>query len=161
MDSDKLTEALVDAEETPEDTPTVSTEEYIQKNEPEDAEVPDENDVTETSERIDYEKIAREDLIRLKEEFPELSSLSNIAELENPLRYASLRDLGLTPAEAYLATRRRERRQDNRAHLESSIPRAAATIPGSMSDAELRAAREIFSDISDAEIKNLYKRVTQ
>lgn len=112
-------------------------------------------------EETDYARLAMEDLYKLKEEFAELSSLSSIAELENPLRYASLRDMGLSPEEAYLATRKRERREDNRSHLTRSVPRSATVMPGSMSECELRAAREIFSDISDAEIKNLYKRVTQ
>lgn len=124
-----------------------------------------ENEISEAEENneknADYESIARNDLEILKEEFSELSDAKSILELENPLRYAALRDLGLSPSEAYRATASRRPRQDNRFHLESSVPRAATMPLGTMSEAELRAAREIFSDISDSEIRNLYKRVTQ
>ena len=109
----------------------------------------------------DYEEIAREDLETLKREFPELSEAESILEIENPLRYAALRDLGLSPAEAYRATTKSRRKTDNRFHLGISVPRAASMPQGAMSEAELKAAREIFSDISDSEIRNLYKRVTQ
>ena len=94
-------------------------------------------------------------------EFPELSSLTNIAELHNPLRYAALRDLGLSPSEAYLATAKRARKQDNRAHLESSVPKRAAVPLGSISEQELNEYRELFGNISDSEIKKLYKKVTR
>ena len=119
------------------------------------------DNVEESISAVNYEDIARRDISELKAEFPELSDTESIAELENPIRYAALRDLGLSPSEAYLATTKRRIRQDNRAHLERSVPRAASIPRGSMSDAELRTAREIFSDISDAEIRSLYKRVTQ
>lgn len=111
--------------------------------------------------KVDYEDIARRDISELKAEFPELSDTESITELENPIRYAALRDLGLSPSEAYFATTKRRPRQDNRSHLERSVPRGASVPRGSMSEAELRAAREIFSDISDSEIRSLYKRVTQ
>lgn len=108
---------------------------------------------------IDYAAIAEEDLRILKEEFPELYSASDITELDDPLRYAALRDLGLSPREAYLATAKPKRR-DSRSHLISvgSVRASHGTV---MTDAELCAAREIFSDIPDSEIRRLYKRVTK
>ena len=107
---------------------------------------------------VDYAALAAEDLKALKAEFRELSGLSDISELENPLRYAALRDLGLSPAEAYLATSRRQKK-DNRSHLYAT--RTVTSSPqGSMSEAELTAAREIFHGVSDAEIRRLYKRVS-
>ena len=108
---------------------------------------------------VDYAVIVEEDLRILKEEFRELSSITDITELNDPLRYAALRDLGLTPAEAYLATAKRQKR-DNRSHLVATRTLSAAQN-GSMSDAELAAAREIFVGVSDAEIRKLYKRVTK
>ena len=128
------------------DTPTV--------NEPQEA-------TSEPSkEEIDYAKIAKEDLAALKAEFAELADVSDICELNNPLRYAALRDLGLSPAEAYLATAKRLPKRDNRAHL-SAIRTVAYAPAGSMSESEFLAAREIFSDISDAEIRKLYKKVSK
>ena len=109
---------------------------------------------------IDYAELVREDLRALKGAFPELATLRDISELENPLRYAALRDLGLSCEEAYLATTKRRVISDNRSHLLGGVPRAAKSPRGTMSDRELSGAREIFSDLSDAEIRNLYKKVT-
>lgn len=109
---------------------------------------------------IDYAELVREDLRALKGAFPELATLRDISELENPLRYAALRDLGLSCEEAYLATTKRRVISDNRSHLLGGVPRAAKSPRGTMSDRELCGAREIFSDLSDAEIRNLYKKVT-
>lgn len=108
--------------------------------------------------RINYDEIAKEDLVALREEFGELASLSSITELNNPLRYAALRDLGLSPREAYLATAERTHRRDNRSHLYGTPRRA---LGGSMMpEADMAAAREIFGDLSDTEIRKLYKKVT-
>ena len=112
-------------------------------------------------EGTDYALLAKEDLAALKAEFPELAAISDITELENPLRYAALRDLGLSAEEAYLATSKRRTRSDNRSHLYGGIPKTAKSPLGTMSEKELIGAREIFSDLSDSEIRNLYKKVTQ
>ena len=102
----------------------------------------------------------RSDVAELSAEFSELRGLTDITELENPLRYATLRDLGLTAAEAYLATTKNRRKTDNRSHL-FGMPMVSSSQTGSMPDRELEAAREIFTDMSDSEIRNLYKKVTQ
>ena len=112
-------------------------------------------------EAVDFEKIANADLIALKHEFSELSSLGSLSELENAERYGALRDLGLTPREAYLATAPRPQRQDNRAHLRSAVPIRAGSPDVGISSRELAAARELFSGLSDSEIRSLYKRVTK
>lgn len=111
------------------------------------------------SDGTDYAALARADAEELRAEFPELSSLASVTELDDPVRYGALRDLGLTPREAYLATRKR-RDADNRAHLRPtrSVARGAAPL---MTEAEMSAARELFSGISDSEIRQLYKRVTK
>ena len=85
---------------------------------------------------------------------------SNVTELNNPLRYAALRDLGLSPAEAYLATARRYK-SDTRSHLKSAHGRNAARSVSGMSYAELTAARDLFPGKNDAEIERLYKRVSK
>ncbi|MBE6644629.1 MAG: hypothetical protein E7612_04525 [Ruminococcaceae bacterium] len=108
---------------------------------------------------IDYALVVSEDLRILREEFPELSEIEDICELNDPLRYAALRDLGLSPEEAYLATSKRQKK-DNRSHL-FATKTVSVSRNGAMSDSELAAAREIFTDISDREIRKLYKRVTK
>lgn len=112
----------------------------------------------------DYGEIAERDLAALKEEFAELSELTSIAELPRPMRYAELRDLGLTPVEAYLAScgarpNGAPKKTDGRAHLRSSVPGRATPEEG-IGGRDLSAARELFGDLSDSEIRRLYRRVT-
>ncbi len=111
----------------------------------------------------DYAALIERDLEALRSGIPELQSISDISELENPVRYGALRDLGLTPEEAYRATTTRAKRQapDNRAHLRSSVPKASFSPASSMSYRDLEMARELFSGVSDAEIQRLYRKVTR
>ena len=142
------------------DTDTQSVTEYAEgdgplfENDTNDAEMP--ADVCE-----DYEAMANADLGELKREFYEARSLSSIAELDNPVRFAELRELGLSPKEAYLATQRPKSRTDNRSHLVGSAPISAAHSGVSMTRGELQRARELFSGMSDGEIQELYKRVAK
>lgn len=103
-----------------------------------------------------------EDLIALRAQFPELSGLTTLRELNDPARYGELRDLGLSAREAYLATggQRPQRTVDNRAHLHSAVPRSVHGMGDGISPAELSAARELFAGLSDHEIRRLYKRVS-
>ena len=107
----------------------------------------------------DYARLEREDLHELSLIFPEVKGKRSITELKNPLRYAALRDLGLTPKEAYLATEGVRRAADNRGHIVSRVP-ASAGGASALSGKELSAARELFSGLSDREIQRLYKKVT-
>ena len=114
------------------------------------------------SEGVDYGALAKADLAQLRAQFPQLSRLSHLSELDNPRRYAELRDAGLSPKEALLATddsRLRQRRYDNRAHLHSAVPKGA-NGGVSMTAAELSAARDLFEGLSDAELAALYRRAT-
>ena len=108
---------------------------------------------------IDYERLMKEDVDTLRSHFPELADIGDITDLDDPLRYAALRDLGLTPAEAYRATAR-PKESDTRAHLTDSYPRASVSPAAQISQRELSMAREIFSDLSDKDILRLYKKVT-
>ena len=109
---------------------------------------------------VDYEKIMREDLEILRANFPELSGIRDISELSGAMRYAALRDLGLTAIEAYLATSHRVVKKDTRSHLSSAVSHTAGIPGGSMSRGELAVARELFSGMTDSELYSLYKRVT-
>lgn len=109
----------------------------------------------------DYDALAKKDLEELQAQFPELSGITSITMIENPLRYAALRDLGLSAREAYLATGSRGIRYDNRSHLSSAVPGGAAAPRSAMSSAELEAARELFGKLSDRDIQKLYKKVTR
>lgn len=108
---------------------------------------------------VDYEELIENDLSVLRAEFPELKNIKSITDLDNPIRYAALRDLGLDAAEAYMATAKRSR-QDNRAHLRAAYGKNVSTPYGTMSHRELNEARELFTDLSDLEIQRLYRKVT-
>ena len=117
-------------------------------------------EITETGNGTDYEAIIASDIATLKAEFPELKDITEITELNNPLRYASLRDLGLSPVEAYMATARR-RTQDTRSHLRSAHGRSAAAPTSMMTQYELATARELFPGLNDSDLQRLYKKVTK
>ena len=108
----------------------------------------------------DYESVMRADLAELKNEFPELKGIDSVASLNNPLRYAALRDLGLSPREAYLASSYRPKAADNRSHLKQTASSGASERRTGMTRSELLYARELFSGLSDSEIYSLYKKVS-
>lgn len=119
------------------------------------------DDADATGEGVDYAALAARDLGEIKRLAPVLAGLSHLAELPNALRYAALRDAGLSVEEAlhaachaYLAPRA----ADNRAHLRSAVPIGAAGTPSRMTAAEMREARELFGDLTEGEIERLYAR---
>ena len=142
-DITELTEAPTDAEPSPE-----SEKEDVAQVES-----------TDRGGQTDFAELAKADMEALRLEFPELRDKSDITELKNPLRYAALRDLGLTPREAYLATSAPQVRYDNRSHLRSSVPSGARESAERLGGSELEAARELFSGLSDRELQKLYKKV--
>lgn len=125
----------------------------------EEVSLPDSIDDTD-EDTSDASELLCEDITLLRESFPELSSLTDISQLQNPTRYAALRDLGLTAEEAYLATSKREVK-DNRAHLRAAVPAASRPPYSSMTRREWQTARELFEDMSDSEIEKLYRKVTR
>ena len=144
--------------------PTQETDE-VYAQEPSDA--PDATEVEPGVDALptDYERLAEEDLAALKEQFPALCDMTSLGELENPARYGALRELGLSVREAYLATTTPKERAaspyDNRSHLRSAVSRTHGGTGEQLSAQQMRAARELFSGISDSEIRQLYKRVTK
>lgn len=126
---------------------------------PADGDNDDESDGDNGGAPTDYESLAESDLRELKAEFPELRSLSHVSGLRDPMRYAALRDLGLSPREAYLATSR-PTAADTRTHLTSAMPKRAASPAGGITKGEMETAKELFSDLSEAGIRRLYRRVT-
>ena len=113
----------------------------------------------EKTREVDFAELVREDMRELAAEFPEMRDVSDIMELKEPLRYAALRDLGLSPREAYLATEGRKRAPDTRRHLTSAVPKAAGAPGSGMSLGELEKARDLFPGLGDRELMGLYKRV--
>ena len=143
-----------------EDAVTTAIDEENDGREPEASEGGEERNDPEIA-PTDYEALAREDAKILASIFPSLRGIESVAELKNPLRYAALRDLGLTPKEAYLATCEPTAAYDNRSHLISTVRGKRGSAEVLMTHSELEAARELFSGLSDREIHSLYKKVTK
>ena len=118
------------------------------------------DEVAETHAEIDYEELLNSDIEELKNSFAELGAGFSVTDLKNPIRYGALRDMGLSPAEAYLATGGRVRTRDNRAHLTVSVPGTAIKKHLDIPRTELKIAKEIFSDMSEAELHRLYRKVS-
>lgn len=146
-------EALAEITDTPPEVEGAEAEDLAAK-------TVDDTAPAEEMPHVDYEALIKEDVTALKAEFPELGGINDILDLNNPLRYAALRDLGLSPAEAYLATAKRVNK-DTRAHLRSAHGRNASSAINMMSAHELAAARELFPGKNDAELQRLYKRVSK
>ncbi len=107
---------------------------------------------------IDYAQLEKDDIAALRGEFTEVIYMKSLSELKNPERYGELRDMGLSPKEAYLASGGKRQKQDNRTHLHSAVPRSASG-QRSMPEEDLRAAKNIFDGMSDGEIIRLYRKV--
>ena len=160
---ERLEENTAVLEENEEITPTpyAENEEINDEVEPSEEETEADGKESVTVGATDYDALAEADMKELKSLFPELHSADSIASLPNPVRYAALRDLGLSPREAYLATSEPQRRYDNRSHLTSVVPHGAGGGASVMSARELDEARALFSGLSDREIRRLYKKVTK
>lgn len=112
------------------------------------------------AEQKDYEAMAAADLAEIKRLDPTYAPASHLCELPFARRFAALRDLGLSVTEALAAVTPRFSPHDTRSHLRASAPGGARTPGGLLSHEELKAAKELFSDLSEGELHSLYRRVT-
>lgn len=108
-------------------------------------------------EEVFAENLKSDELAELKSYFPALADLKSTAELQYPERYEKFRALGLTPKEAFLATGQALRQKRHVPSSPISVSRQRDGIPGR----DLKYAREIFTDLCDREIQELYKKVAK
>ena len=113
-----------------------------------------------------FRKQAEDDLQRLKEVAPEAAGYCHLGEMPGALRFAELRELGLSVEEAYYAVRgaggaKPVPDRGGRAHLHGSVPGRAATGGVGMTAGEIEAARRLFPGLPDREIASLYRRVNE
>ena len=155
---DNAAEVIIDDSDAVGDVADAESDEAAEEESIEEEEKIDEPNADSSPQDIDYEALIEEDLKELRATFPELRGLGSITELKKPMRYAALRDLGLSPKEAYLATTEPHSR-DNRSHLDSAVPRAAGGGRSSMTRGELERARDLFPGLKDSELIGLYKKV--
>lgn len=113
-----------------------------------------------------YERQAEEDLLELQKIAPDAASYRHLGEMPGALRFAELRELGLSVEEAYCAVRGRiddipARNRAGRAHLHGSVPGRAAASGNGMTAGEIEAARRLFPGLPDREIAALWRRVNE
>jgi hypothetical protein len=107
----------------------------------------------------DYARLAEEDLAEIKRLDPTYLALSHLSQLPFARRFAALRDMGLSVREALAASNPRFPKENGKAHLLPSASKGASSPLGTLSGEEMRHAKALFSDLTDAEIQKLYRRV--
>ena len=110
------------------------------------------------------------DMNELHSLFPETKTVTKFEELPNARRYAELRDMGLSPKEAYSAANPEARREAvaasvkqqainaSKSHLKSNVPIASKDTSVKISRGEMEMYRDMFPEKSDKEIIALYKK---
>ncbi len=111
------------------------------------------------AEERDYARLAEEDLAEIKRLDASYLPLTHLSQLPFARRFAALRDMGLSVAEALAASNPRFPKENGKAHLLPSAGKGAASPAGTLSGEDMRHAKELFSDLSDGEIQKLYRRV--
>lgn len=114
----------------------------------------------------------RRDLEDVQKYYPETAKCKDISEIGNFKRFCDLRDSGYSAKDAYgmanyeTVTKRaaenakRQSLAGTKDHIRSSVPKPVSGEEDfHMTNKELRDAREWFPDLSDAEIKKLYKQL--
>ncbi len=120
-----------------------------------------------------FEQLAASDLAELKKSFPDLLQVDNIRKCfktaEDFAQFGKLRDSGVAPKAAYMAINGEQVRtaqaqaaqkkvaSDGKRHITSAAPKKASDNNVVMSKEEMREWRDTFPELSDAEIRKLYK----
>ena len=106
-------------------------------------------------------------LIKSEEELPEEAKLSeetsesNLSESEDEMQNAECK---MQNAKCEMQNADEEAQapsESNRAHLTSSVPRAAKPPVSALTKGELAEIRALFKNLDDLEIQRLYKKVTK
>ena len=115
----------------------------------------------------EYAAMEAADLAELQKRYPDIR-LNSLRDLKNLGRYGELRDMGLSAAEAFMATnaemleKRAEEtgaaRAASKAHMTTVSKKSGGTNEPQMTDEELAIARDFFPDMSDEQIQKVYKK---
>lgn len=121
-----------------------------------------------------FEQLAANDLAELKKSFPDLLNTDNIRKCfstsDDFLKFGKLRDSGIDVKTAYMAVNGEKVRTaqaqavqkkvvgDGKKHITSVAPKKASDNTVVMPKALLLEWRDNFPDLTDAEIRNLYRQ---
>ena len=120
-----------------------------------------------------FEQLAASDLAELKKSFPDLLQVDNIRNafksMEDFVQFGKLRDSGVAPKTAYMAVNGEQVRTaqaqaaqkkvagDGKRHITSVAPKKASDNNVVMPKETLKEWRDNFPELTDAEIRKLYK----
>jgi hypothetical protein len=119
-----------------------------------------------------FEAKAAADLKELHTLYPETKQYKHLKEMPPEVlkTFGAQRDAGFSVKQAYAAANpdgirkevatsvKKQAQHDSKAHLKSSVPKPSKSDGVSMSKAELRELKELFPNLSTAEITKLYKQ---
>ena len=160
--SDNVLEGL---EKVAAESEDLSLEEYRKKR----AESQRNDDARRLYQQVEFEKKMKADLEEIQREYPETRSLKALTEIENLAKFGRFRDLGLSAKEAYAAANpdgvrksvaaatKQQSLNGTKAHLKSAVPAGSKDDGIAISQRELNEWRDLFPDLSDKEIRQLYK----
>lgn len=146
-----------------------TVEEYLKKQE----EKSQDEEARQLLQRTKFEQLKKADLEALKKVFPDVEEVKNLDDLEkmeNFKRFAELRDMDLTVEEAYRAANPKaiERKvveatkqhslNATKNHLQSNVPKGSKDTAVRMTAEEYETFKDIFPNMSKAEIYALYKQ---
>lgn len=119
--------------------------------------------------QVEFEKKMKADLEEIQREYPETRNLKSLTEIDNLAKFGRFRDLGLSAKEAYAAANadgvrksvaaatKQQSLNGTKAHLKSAVPAGSKDDGIAISQRELAEWRDLFPDLSDKEIRQLYK----
>lgn len=130
---------------------------------------------TEFERRTAFEKQAAEDLKAIHDAYPETRKYKSLGELPNVSKFAHLMDdkvLNMTAVQAFetanpeiraaksAKAQHAARIVGTKEHLKSVVPKAARDTGVNMTGSQMKEYRDMFPDLSDKEIRALYKKAT-
>ena len=119
--------------------------------------------------KTEFEKKAQLDLAEIHAAFPETKVYKSIYDIPNLEEFGSYRDKGLTAKKAYIAANpdavrksvaeatKKQSLNDTKNHLKSNVPKGSKDTTPRMTRRELESYRDLFPDMSDKEIDELYR----
>lgn len=121
----------------------------------------------------EFQKTAQQDLLEIHAAYPETRTYKTLLELPNLEEFAQYREKGLNAKKAYAAANpdavrksvaeatARQSLNETKNHLKSNVPKGSKDESHRMTRAELQNCRELFPDLSDKEINELYRSVNR
>lgn len=120
--------------------------------------------------KIAFEEKMKADFAEVQAFYPETKGLKSITEIDNFVEFGRLRDLGLSPKQAYAAANadnvkksvanavKQKSLNDTKQHLQSAVPKGSKDNSLVMPKSTLAEWRDLFPNKSDKEIIALYKQ---